>query len=63
MKYTIEVKNLSKKYSKKPDENKFKQSLVFIKDFLGKKSQELLGVDEFWAFKNINFSLKIKPDP
>ncbi|MBT4922842.1 MAG: ATP-binding cassette domain-containing protein [Rickettsiales bacterium] len=54
---TIIVKNLSKKYTKFPDKNKFRFLFSLLREFFFDKVDDNLKGDEFWAFKDINFTL------
>ena len=55
---TIIVKNLSKKYTKFPDKNKFWFLFSLLREFFFDKVDDNLKGDEFWAFKELNFTIQ-----
>lgn len=56
---SIIIKNLSKKYTKFPDKNRFKFLLVLLREFLFNKVDTELDAElnEFWVFKDINLTI------
>ena len=54
----IIVKNIAKKFTKFPDKNKWQFFLALLKEFFLHKTDTILHEGEFWAFKDLNFTIK-----
>jgi len=54
----IEVNNISKIFSKNYKSARIQLKRIFLENFIGCHDNKKLGTDEFFALKNISFSMK-----